>query len=203
MAWNWLSDRNPGYQKIAQRLGIDYEEKDYNKEVLQAHKGYNLFKMGSGKKVKYILSGPLESKEQFRVFEYSFVVSTGKSSTVFTQHVLSVHLKKSLPSFTLRPENLFHKIGEWLGWKDIDFDSFPDFSKQYRLMSGEDNRVRKVFNDHVLGFLSFEKGWWIECNGTTIIYFKHSKRMNEEMVEPFIQVSQTMHYLLTGFKGIK
>ncbi|HNR07670.1 MAG TPA: hypothetical protein PKM27_10180 [Saprospiraceae bacterium] len=203
MAWNWLSDRNPGYQKIAQRLGLDYEEKDQDKEILRAHKGYHLFKTGSNKKVKYILSGLLESKEPFRVFEYSFAVSTGKSTTVFTQHVLSVRLKKSLPPFTLRPENLFHKIGEWLGWKDIDFDAFPDFSKQYRLMSGKESSVRKVFNDHILGFLSFEKGWWVECDGPTIIYFKHSKRMNEEMVEPFIQVSQTMHYFLTGFKGIR
>lgn len=202
MAWNWLSDRNPGYQKIAEKLGMLYQEKDLNKEILNAHKVFKLFSTGGSRKVRYILSGNLESKEPALVFEYSYVVSTGKSSHTFFQHVLSVHLARNLPPFTLRPENFFHKIGEWLGFKDIDFETFPQFSESYRLKSNNEKQVRTVFNENVLGFLSYEKGWWIECNGNTIIYFKFGKRMNQELVEPFIEVASTLHLLLTGSKKL-
>ncbi|MDZ4709008.1 MAG: hypothetical protein SH818_11465 [Saprospiraceae bacterium] len=202
MAWNWLSDRNPGYQKIAEKLGMLYQEKDLNKEILSAHKVFKLFSMGGSKKVRYILSGNLESKEPAFIFEYSYVVSTGKSSHTYFQHVLSVRLARNLPPFTLRPENFFHKIGEWLGFKDIDFEAYPQFSDAYRLKSNNENKVRNLFNEFLLGFLSYEKGWWIECNGNNIIYFKFAKRMNQEMVEPFIEVASTLHLLLTGFKKL-
>jgi len=202
MGWNWLSDRNPGYQKIAANLKMDYQEKDDNKEILNAHKVFKLFSTGGSRKVRYILSGELESKEPALIFEYSYVVSTGKSSHVYYQHILSVKLDQNLPPFTLRPENFFHRIGEWLGFKDIDFEAYPQFSDAYRLRSNNENKVRNLFNEFLLGFLSYEKGWWIECNGNTIIYFKFAKRMNQEMVEPFIEVASTLHLLLTGFKKL-
>jgi len=202
MAWNWLSDRKPGYENIAEKLEMQYQEKDQNKEVFTAHKMFKLFRIGNSKKVKHILYGNLESKEPIFIFEYAYTVSTGKSSHTVTQHVLSVGLRKELPAFSLRPENIFHKIGEWLGFNDIDFDAYPQFSSQYRLKSTNEPQIRTLFNESVLGFLSYEKGWWIECNGQIIIYFKYSKRMQEEMVEPFIEVASTLHMILTGFKKI-
>lgn len=202
MAWSWNLDRKPGYLKIAEKTGLQYQEKDENKLLYTAHKIFQLFKMGGSKKARHILSGMMDSREFFSIFEYSYVVSTGKSTATIEQHVLSVRLNKDLPAFDLKPENIIHKIGDWLGFNDIDFEAFPQFSKLYRLKSKNEAQIRKLFNESVLGFLSFDKGWSIECDGQTIIYYKSGKRMKEVMIEPFIEASTLLHLILTGFKKI-
>ena len=202
MSWNIFSDRTPGYKNIADRLCLSFLEADQDKSLLDQHRGFKLFQMGFSKKIKFIIYGNTSLEEQFQSFEYQYTVSTGKSSTTFHQSVFSVLLSHAVPSFVLRPENLFHKIGKWFGLKDINFEAYPEFSDHYLLKATQESPVRNQFNEQILGFLSYEHGWWIECNGNRIIYYKHGKRMNEEMVEPFIQVAQTMHGLLVDKKSI-
>ncbi len=57
-----------------------------------------------------------------------------------------------LPNFTLRPENLFHKIGQVFGYQDIDFDSHPEFSKRYLLKGENESEVRSTFSADTLAF---------------------------------------------------
>jgi hypothetical protein len=203
MSWNIFSNRIPGYQAIANRLNLSFLEEDQDRTLYNDHRSFKLFQRGGGKKIKYILYGNTVLNEAFQVFLYQFTISTGKSAHTYRQQVYSVMLTETLPSFTLRPENLFHRIGKWFGLKDINFDDYPEFSNAYLLKATREDEVRSIFNDQILGFLSYEKGWWIECNGSRIIYFKHGKPMDEEMVEPFIQVAASMHSLLVGKKPIE
>ena len=119
MAWNWLSDRTPGYQAIAARLNLAFTEKDTDKVVLASHKGFNLFSQGGSKKIKYLLQGWTAQQEPLSIFEYSYTVSTGKSAQTYIQHVYSVALLQPLPLFRLKPQHFFHSIGKWFGMQDI------------------------------------------------------------------------------------
>ena len=203
MAWNIFSDRVPGYRAIADRLKMSFMEEDQDKLLLREHKAFKLFQRGAAKKIKYILYGNNKLNEPFQMFQYQFTVSTGKSAHTFRQHVYSVMVQEKLPCFTLRPENLFHRIGKWFGMKDINFSEYPEFSDQYLLKAAREDMVRMLFNDQILGFLSYEKGWWIECNNSRIIYYKYGKQMQEEIIEPFIQVTESMHTLLIGKRPIE
>ena len=203
MAWNWLSDRVPGYKTIAQRLGMQFFEQDVNKLVFTNHKSFQLFRLGMARKVRFILEGCTNQDEPLRVFEYNYTISTGKSSHTYIQHVYSVNLFKPIPSFVIKPQNFFHEIGKWFGMQDIEFNAYTEFNKNYLVKSKEEQAFRSFFNDQILGFLSYETGWMIECNGDQIIYYKPAKRMNEEMIEPFVQVASTMHDLLVGRETIR
>ncbi len=203
MAWNWLSNRIPGYQLIAERLRLGFIEKDEHKDLLNAHRGFKLFENGTSKKIKCILTGMTALQEHVFIFEYAYTVSTGKSSHTYTQHVYSVNLLQPITSFRLKPQNILHNIGKWFGMQDIDFTSYEGFNKNYLLQSNQETEIRQLFSDQVLGFLNYEQKWCIESSGTQIIYYKFGKRMNEEMVEPFIQVAGTLHALLVGKKAIE
>jgi hypothetical protein len=200
--WSWLSNRAPGYQKIADRLRLNYIEKDEKKSLLTLHKGYKLFKIGSGKKIKHILKCPEGSKDQSFLFEYSYTVSTGKSTTVIQQHVYSVFPGKNVPVFFIKPQNFLDDIGKWFGMQDIDFESFPAFNKNYIVKAQNRAVLEKFMTQDVLGFLSYDKGWYIESLGNQIIIYKATKRMNEEMVEPFYQAASTLYQLLSGQKSL-
>jgi hypothetical protein len=202
MSWNIFSDRTAGYQAIAEHLCLSFIQEDLDKSLLNQHRTFKLFQRGMAKKVKFIIYGNTLPGESFQTFEYQYTISTGKSSSTIHQNVFSVSLAQPLPSFVLRPEGLFEKIGKWFGLKDINFDQYPEFSNQYLLKATREDAIKSLFNDQILGFLNYELGWWIECDGTRIIYYKNGKRMNEEMVEPFIQVAQTMHGLLVSKKAI-
>lgn len=203
MSWNIFSDRAPGYQAIAEKLSLPFVAEDKDKSLLNQHKTFKLFQRGISNKIKFILYGNTPLSESFQAFEYQYTISTGKSSATIHQNVFSVTLSMPLPSFILRPEGLFQKIGKWFGLKDINFEQYPEFSDHYLLKAIREEAIRTLFNDQILGFLNYELGWWIECNGSRIIYYKNGKRMNEEMVEPFMQVAQTMHGLLVGKQEIE
>lgn len=201
--WNWLSNRVPGYQKIAERLKMAFYEKDDNKSLLQSHKPFKLFKIGSGRKIKYILIGQTCKSDRAYLFEYNYTVSTGKSSATYIQHVYSVELNKHIPSFVIKPQNALHSIGKWFGMQDIEFERYDQFNKNYLVKAENQVLLEKFMNRDFLGFLSYETGWSIESIGNKIIFYKASKRMNEEMVEPFYQAANTMFNVLMKYTTLE
>ena len=86
--------------------------------------------------------------------------------------------------------------------QDIEFAAYPEFNKLYLVKGADEQQIRSLFSDAFLGFLNYEQEWCIECIGTKVIYYKFSKRMNEELVEPFIQVAGSLHDLLAAGKSI-
>lgn len=56
---------------------------------------------------------------------------------------------KALPQFTLGPENLFTRIGEVLGFQDIDFPDDPSFSSAYRLKGWDAAQVQSLFTPQI------------------------------------------------------
>lgn len=201
--WSWLSNRAPGYQKIADRLKLNYTENDDKKSLLALHKGFKLFKIGNSKKIKHILECNTRLKDQTYLFEYSYTVSTGKSTSVIIQHVYSVFSPKAFPLFIIKPQNFLDDIGKWFGMQDIDFEAYPAFNKNYIVKAQNPPVFEKFMSPDVLGFLSYEKGWCVESTGNQIIIYKATKRMNEEMVEPFYQAASTLYYFFSGQKSLE
>ncbi|MEP7321123.1 MAG: hypothetical protein ABI761_04350 [Saprospiraceae bacterium] len=101
-------------------------------------------------------------------------------------------LTMSLPHIFIQPENLFHRIGAYLGMQDIDFSNYPDFSSNYRIKGEPDDTLYKLFTDQVKGYFSYEKGWIIEMNKHQILLYKEDKKINTTMISPFILAAQTI-----------
>ena len=100
------------------------------------------------------------------IMDHRYSSGSGKTRKVSEQTVIVFQSDLlSLPSFTLRPEDLAHKISTAvLGYQDIDFDDHPAFSEQYHLHGNDEGSIRQLFNDNVLGY--FEQHGRIVVDGT-------------------------------------
>lgn len=70
-------------------------------------------------------------------------VGAGKSQSTST--VIGFNLKTPLPSFLLCEENVLWHIAEKLGYKDIDIEGAPGFSKRFFLHGNAEAAIRALF----------------------------------------------------------
>jgi len=85
-------------------------------------------------------------------------------------HISEIDIK--IPDFTLEPEGLWSKLWELTDGKDIDFEKHPEFSKKYYLRSESVTEIESVFNDTVIGFLTFREAMHIECHRNKLLIYK-------------------------------
>ncbi len=126
---------------------------------------FHLFSQGRRKKILNVLQGRAGDID-VSVFDYRYVTGGGQQSRHWRQTVILFESDEMrLPSFTLRPENLFHKIGQVFGYKDIDFDSHPEFSKRYLLRGENESEVRDTFSADTLRFYESDRKLSTEAAG--------------------------------------
>lgn len=154
-----------------------------------------LFRQGGGKKLENLFGSKSFYSDQY-LFDYSYVVSTGKSSHKFTQTVMFFDCRNlSLPDFFLKPENFFDVLKEWFGFSDIDFFSHPDFSKDYRLTGDFESVIRYYFDEQVLGLLSQHKSFWMEASNFYLIIYKNKELIPAPQVPAFIRFCKMVYEL--------
>lgn len=125
------------------------------------------------------------------VFDYSYTISTGKSSATYTQTVAFAEMKDTtLPRFTLGPESFFHRIGNLFGYKDIDFENHPSFSKKYHLKGPDEQSIRHTFTPETLSYFeSRTKPVNLEGDSSRMIIYNSGKIIKPEEIHHFIDGS--------------
>jgi len=183
--------RTEALELVAQRLGFSFSKT--GRESTQAmHNSFELFSKGHSKKLKNEMWGKKNSN-RVSIFGYSYRQSSGNSSTTYSQTVLSIENNGlSLPKFELEPENTFHKIGQVFGYQDIDFESFPVFSKEYLLRGNDEVKIRSLFTPEVIKFFEFNLNIHIEAQGHTLIFYKPSQRCKPDEINDFYQKGQVV-----------
>jgi hypothetical protein len=163
--------------RLARELHMEYREKDRwgLKNLLR---DFKLFSKGRWRKIEHMLyrADELLNTEVY-IFDYYFRRGKGKSKHHW-QTVFFVHSKYlGLPHFEMKPETLLHKVGELLGFKDIDFEEYPVFSRKYRLKGPDEDFIRATWNDRVLHFFSEERKWHLEGINYYMVFYRPGKRM--------------------------
>jgi hypothetical protein len=192
-------DRAIQLQNVALQLGMQYQAAD-KWGVYRLLKDFRLFRRGGRRKITNLLSqreGGLES-ETF-IFDYRYVISSGKSSRVYKQTVFFMHSKQlGLPQFLLQPETFFHKVGQLLGMQDIDFEQYPLFSKQYLLRGEDEDYIRASLPDKALQFFTLEKGWSLEGLNYYLVFYKDNHLMLPSQIMHFYRKGMYLHEILAA-----
>jgi hypothetical protein len=182
-----MQQRTEALESLAWKLDLDFQPKD-EFGLLSYMKDFKLFRRGGRKRIYNIMRTKDEQFDQHGIFDYRYTVSTGNSSRVFRQTVFFCHSKSLfLPPFRMIPEHIFHQIGEWFGFKDIDFVAFPTFSSRYYLKSEDPDAIRKIFPQSLLQYFSQVKGWSMEGVGYYLVWYRHNKRANIQTIPDFYQ----------------
>jgi hypothetical protein len=184
-AWLHEKKRRARLKEIADSLGFSYQEKD-NDFLRTKLDQFHLFSQGHSRKIYNIMKGTVSDAE-ITIMDYRYTTGAGKHSTTFRQTVILFDSgDMQLPSFALRPENVFHKIGAVFGYQDIDFESNPGFSKKYLLRGLNEDAVRRTFDYEILSYCEQRKNLCLEGSGNKLIYYKIGKRIKPGGIKSFL-----------------
>ena len=180
---NHNPSREGQLRAIAHRLGMDYlVEEEYS--VTREVSDFELFRKGRNRLATNILHKEDEWMEnRVKIFDYQFETGHQNKRRIVAQTVFLMRSKNlGLPQFVMKPETFLHKIANYFGKQDIDFDRFPKFSGQYLLQGDDEEFIRFKMTDEILHFFSRETGWHMEGVNYYLILYKENHRLRANSV---------------------
>jgi hypothetical protein len=167
--------RTENLRDVAAELSFEFVHSD---DRLLARLGdFPLLSQGRSRKMKNVLHGT-SSNTEVSIFDYCYTTGGGKNSQTHHQTAVCFRSKRlHLPNFELRPERWYHKIGSMLGYQDIDFADYPEFSRRYLLRSDDEQGVRDLFTAAAIEQLDGHTDICAEGRADRLIVFRAGKRV--------------------------
>ena len=191
-------------KKFSGTIGFSYmPHADDDEKFLRQFNRLPLFSRGRNRDVWNVMTGKvLDFGVTIMEFRYSNNdASTHSTRSTSTQTVVILESGRlNIPLFSLAPHNNKDELGKkvfsalaphfakQLIPDDIDFDSYPLFSKFYLLKGSRKNEevVRKFFNSNVIEYYENHKGLCTDGAGKAIMCYELDKVLNPEDISSFL-----------------
>jgi hypothetical protein len=178
--------RTQSLHQVASDLEFEFQP-DGDRSFVNALGKLYLFNQGHSRRLSNLMRGRLNDLE-VAIFDYRYVTGHGKHRRVWNHSVIAFGFQGvMLPGFSLRPENVWHKIGAWFGMQDINFQGHPNFSANHLLRGEDESAVRALFTDGVLRFYEQRPEISTEGLGDRLIYYRHGERVDPQRVGAFME----------------
>lgn len=159
---NILTKRQKSLQNICSELRWKYEAFPEEEVTKIPHFGY--FKTRKISKISNILSN-----ENCSLFDVEFSEGELIAKQVIKVTMMYIDIEKYTPEFTLDKEGIFEYIYHFTGFKDIDIDKHPDFSKRFYLSGKNESEIKQFFSDELILFFESNKYYHIEGNNKGLL----------------------------------
>jgi hypothetical protein len=179
--------RREALRQVAENFGFDFEPQADQLSSSEFGR-FHLFTQGRSRKAENLLRGRFE-RDEVLIFDYRYVVGSGKNRTTHRQTVAALSLgpRAALPNFELRPENIFHKIGSAFGYQDIDLPDYPSFSSRCLLRGQDESAIRALFDGTVIEAVENAKNICLEGGGPWLVIYRASKRINAPQIPDLLE----------------
>ena len=141
-----------------------------------------------------------ESNMSWEISDVTFNEGDAFSAETFNTTLMVLKLNKPIPVFTMEKEGLFEKIFDRVmaltGYKDIDFEMYPNFSKRFLITGKEETEIRSFFTDELIRFFENHQIYHIESNGEAIIIFDKIKLARTDETLALIEYTNDLAKLL-------
>ena len=196
--------RREAFQQLAMELGFNFApQKD--RYIARKFSFLQNLDDGSNRYAKNILSGQVNGREAM-IFDYHYeTYSRDSKGRRRTNHhwfsIFTLQLRESFPELVIKPEGLFSKLGQMLGFDDINFESI-EFSKRYNVKSRDKKFAYDVCNVQMIEYLLRQRDLTIEID-RNILSFTFRGRLNVAEVRPNIERIRQVRELMPNylFKG--
>lgn len=171
LAWQSHAKRKrlDAMRLLAQKLGLRFDEsRDHN--LPERHAFLGKLAQGSNRYAFNVMSGDFQG-HPVTLFDFHYETHSGYGSKRQTHnHYLSffiLSLPKNFPELTIAREGIFSKIGQALGYDDIDFESH-EFSKQYVVRCPEKKFAYDFCNAKMIEYLLARRINGLEIEKTSL-----------------------------------
>jgi hypothetical protein len=93
----------------------------------------------------------------------------------------------NIPSFSVVPKNISYKIGNKIGFRNINFEASPGFSEFYLVYGKDEETIRRVFNKELLDLFEDQKGLSLEGHKDKLIFYRLNQLVEPEGIHSFLE----------------
>ncbi|MCL4218385.1 MAG: DUF3137 domain-containing protein [Candidatus Hydrogenedentes bacterium] len=154
--FGWLQEkkRRKAFQELAARLGLRYVAKDNT--LPRRYEFLDKLRQGSNRYAYNLLKGEYKGYP-IEAFDYHFEThSTNSKGQRSTQHhhfsFFILHFGRNFPELRIYPEGLLQKLGQMLGFEDIDLES-AEFSQAFCVRSKDRRFAYDICNTAMMEYL--------------------------------------------------
>jgi hypothetical protein len=179
------AERTRALQQAAGTLGWAFTA-DAPLSIIPGLEQHHLFSQGHSKKLFNLMSGTVDGARA-SIFDYKYTVGHGKHSSTYNQTIVYFQSGRlSLPFFSLRPESFGHKLISALGYQDIDFSNRPTFSAKYLLRGGDEQAIRRTFQDSILAYYENNLRLCTDGGAGEIFFYQQNVQVEPHNVQSFM-----------------
>ena len=172
--------RRQAMMALATRLGLNfYPGKD--RDMARRYRFLDKLRAGRDRYAFNTLTGGYQDHD-VTVFDYHYKTGSGKDAH---HHYISFFLLKMpviFPELVIVREGLLSKIGQALGYDDIDFESH-EFSRKFCVRSKDKKFAYDVCNALMIEYLLSNDDLSIEIENN-ILAISFNRRLSPERIEP-------------------
>ncbi len=187
--------RKEAVGRIASELGLQFSEQ-LSEEDASRFGNFNIAQRGGGRRISNVIvadSGEL----RMAIFDYRFTTGSGKNQSTHRQNVVLASAESlSLPQFSISPESFFHRIADFFGIKDIDFEEDREFSDRFLLKGADEQAVRELFDrDRRNAFKDLQK-IVVEGHADSFIFYQPRRRWPAEQLKELMEQAFSIYAAL-------
>ena len=194
-----LSPRQYRLKNLANEMDYRFNhEVDWNTSYL---KQFHFFEIRPIERKSNSLIGQFDDTGvSWQISDVTFNEGDAFSAETFNTTLIVLKLNKKIPVFTMEKEGLFEKIFDRVmaltGYKDIDFEMYPDFSRKFLITGKNESEIRSFFSKELVGFFEKNQIYHVESNGEAIIIFDKIKLARTDETISLIDYSRRLVQLL-------
>ncbi|HAN03850.1 MAG TPA: hypothetical protein DCQ25_01065 [Elusimicrobia bacterium] len=182
----WLErKRRNDLMALAASMGLRFSPEGPDVYSLEGTQ-LELFRLGRSRKAANMIEVS-SAGGQIRVFDYRYTTGSGKHSQTHNFTVALIASGGNVPQFDLKPETFMYKIGELVGFKDIDLPAFPLFSEKYRLTGPDEAAVHLFFTPRRAAWFESRPGLRVQGAAGHALLFKENRRLPVDDWMTFIE----------------
>jgi len=174
--------RRDAFRRLAAELGLDYVYRDTS--VASRYEFLDALRKGDHRYAFNILRGTYEG-HRVQAFDYHYEThSSGSKGQRQTQHhyfsFFVLEDDMSFPELRIYPEGILSKLGQMLGYADIDFESI-EFSKAFCVRSLDRKFAYDICHTRMMEYLLAHRDLSIEIEGPCVA-LSFAKRLKPEEI---------------------
>ena len=194
-----LSQRQKRLRNLATEKNYQYASQvDWNTDYL---KKFHFFEIRPIERKYNCLKGRFKDLDvSWEVADVTFNEGQAFTAETFNTTLMILKLNKKIPVFTMEKEavleKIFDRVMAFTGYKDIDFEMYPDFSKKFLLMGNNESEIKSFFTDEIIRFFESHQIYHIESNGEALVIFDKIKLARTDETIAFIDYGKELAAIL-------
>lgn len=196
-----LSQRQKRLRNLATERDYQYTSQvDWDTVYL---KKFHFFEIRPIERKYNCLKGTFEGLDvSWEIADVTFNEGQAFTAETFNTTMMVLKLNKKIPVFAMEKEGVLGKIFDRVvaltGYKDINFEMYPGFSKKFLLMGNSETEIRSFFTDEIIRFFENHQIYHLESNGEALFIFDKIKLARTDETIAFIDYAEELATLLSG-----